>query len=477
MGLFINSNVSSLNAQRRLGNANSKLTKSFERLSSGLRINSAKDDAAGLAISNRFTSQIRGINQAIRNTQDGVSLAQTAEGALDESNNIVQRIRELAVQSANDTNTQSDRESLQAEVGQLINELDRIAETTTFNSNKILDGSFVGAKFQVGANARETISVSTGDARANQLGRAARVGGTAVSSAAIAANDVVINSVSIRATGATDDTVSTSLNTSSAIAKAEAINDSSAFTGVTAIVGEAIVTGGAVGGGTLDSTNNLSINGTTFTGITVQANDADGSLVDAINAESAATGVTAALDKDNFVVLTAADGRNIEVTANGTGASDLGLAAGVTGGSLTLKSDSEIVITATAGGQAALGSVGGATGAGTSRFGVNNANAVSTIDITTRAGSNLAIEIADAALQQISSTRADLGAVQNRLGSTTNNLSTTVENLSAARSRIQDTDFASETANLSKNQIIQQAGLSVLAQANQSQQIALSLLG
>jgi flagellin len=477
VGLYINSNVSSLQAQRKLGNANSKLGRSFERLSSGLRINSAKDDAAGLAISNRFTSQIRGINQAIRNTQDGISLAQTAEGALDESNTIVQRVRELAVQSANDTNTTADRESLQAEVGQLIQELDRIAESTTFNSNKILDGSFIGSKFHVGANARETINVNTSDARASQLGRASRESGSlAVDGGAIAADDVVINTVSIRATAATDDTLSTSLATSSAISKAEAINDSSAFTGVEAIVTAATVTGTDLTGVTLDSTNNLSINGVTFTGVVATADDADGSLVDAINAEAANTGVTAALDKSQNLVLTAADGRNIEIEATGTGATALGLAAGVTGGGLTLKSDDEMIITTTAAGQTALGNIGGAVGAGTTRFGVNNANAVSTIDISSRDGANLAIEIADVALQQISATRGDLGAVQNRLSSTTNNLSATVENLTAARSRIQDTDFASETASLSKNQIIQQAGLSVLAQANQSQQIALSLL-
>ena len=177
MGLFINTNVSSLNAQRNLNGSTSALARSFQRLSSGLRINSAKDDAAGLAISTRFTSQIRGLNQAIRNTNDGISLAQTAEGALQESTNVLQRIRELAVQSANDSNSASDRESLDAEVQQLIDELNRIGNTTTFNGQRILDGSFIQSFFHVGANARETIGVAVRDARATALGRAAVAGG------------------------------------------------------------------------------------------------------------------------------------------------------------------------------------------------------------------------------------------------------------------------------------------------------------
>ncbi|MEZ4436515.1 MAG: flagellin [bacterium] len=496
MGLFVNSNIASLNAQRNLTKATGSLGRSFERLSSGLRINSAKDDAAGLAIASRFTSQIRGLNQAVRNTNDGISLSQTAEGALQESGNIVQRIRELSVQAANDTNTQSDRESLQAEVDQLISELDRIAETTTFNSSKILDGSFQGAKFHVGANARETITVTVSDARASSLGRQVRETSlTAIdvddaAGAALAANELFVNGVTIRATVDADDTVSTTLNSASAIAKAAAINDSTAFTGVRAIVEETTVTGGAITAGTLDSANNVTINGEAITGIDIELNDANDTLVSAINAVSDRTGVVASLNEANQLQLTAADGRNIEVEVAGNGAALTGLAAGVTGGRITLQSEQQVRLENSAGvavGAAVLSKLGdvgaidadndGAADAPATLFGVNSKAAISTVDITTREGANRAIEIADVAIGQIASTRAQLGAVQNRLESTVSNLSATSQNLSAARSRIEDADFAEESAIFSRNQILQQAGISVLAQANQQPQVALSLLG
>ncbi len=489
MGLFVNSNVASLNAQRNLNNATNSLGRSFQRLSSGLRINSAKDDAAGLAISDRFTSQIRGLNQAVRNTTDGISLSQTAEGALQESTNIVQRIRELSVQSANDTNTASDRESLQAEVDQLISELDRIAETTTFNSNKILDGSFRGAKFHVGANSRETITVNVDDARASSLGRQVRVSSSADVTTGtdenIEAGELSINGTSIRASVQADDTLSTTQNSTSAIAKAAAINDSTEFTNVRAIVESTAVTGTAgITGGTLDSNNFITVNGQAITGIVVQDNDADDSLVNAINAVSAETGVVASLNEANQLVLTAEDGRNIQVenvvngavVAAGGGANAVaGLETGVTGGRITLQSEQQIEL-AENGGSDALAKLGDVGADGATLFGVNSDAAVSTIDITTREGANRAIEIADVAIGQISSVRADLGAVQNRLESTVSNLTTSAENLSASRSRILDADFADETAKFSRNQILQQAGVSVLAQANQQPQVALSLL-
>lgn len=186
MGLYINTNVASLNAQRNLSKSTATLGRTFQRLSSGLRINSAKDDAAGLSISTRFTSQIRGLNQAIRNTNDGISVAQTAEGALQETTNILHRVRELAVQSANDSNSESDRASMDLEVQALISEMNRIGDTTTFNSQKILDGSFIQSFFHVGANARETIAISVRDARATALGRAAIATSAIVSTLALA---------------------------------------------------------------------------------------------------------------------------------------------------------------------------------------------------------------------------------------------------------------------------------------------------
>ncbi len=478
MGLYINTNVASLNAQRNLTNSTSSLSRSFQRLSSGLRINGAKDDAAGLAISNRLTAQIRGLNQAVRNTNDGISLAQTAEGALGETQNILQRVRELSVQSANDTNSASDRESLQAEVEQLTAEINRIGETTTFNNNKILDGSFLGASFHVGANSRETITVNVADGRATSLGRQARNDGTVVSAGvSIASGSLAVNGVSIRGTVAADDTVSTTLNDGSAVAKAAAINDSTKFTGVRAIVNKSEDGNNAdITNGELNSVDFIQINGATITGITVQNGDADDTLVNAINAVTDTTGVIASLNDASQLVLTAQDGRNIEVTASTVAAASItGLNSEVTGGSITLQAERQVTIN---NGTANINAgTGFGTGQGEFIYGVNNANTVSTIDITSREGANLAIDIADVAIGQVSSIRADLGAIQNRLESTINNLNATAENLSAARSRILDADFASETAQFTRNQIIQQAGVSVLAQANQQPQVALSLLG
>jgi len=478
MGLYINTNVASLNAQRNLTNSTSSLSRSFQRLSSGLRINGAKDDAAGLAISNRLTAQIRGLNQAVRNTNDGISLAQTAEGALGETQNILQRVRELSVQSANDTNSASDRESLQAEVEQLTAEINRIGETTTFNNNKILDGSFLGASFHVGANSRETITVNVADGRATSLGRQARNDGTVVSAGvSIASGSLAVNGVSIRGTVAADDTVSTTLNDGSAVAKAAAINDSTKFTGVRAIVNKSEDSNNAdITNGVLNSVDFIKVNGETITGITIQNGDADDTLVNAINAVTDKTGVIASLNDASQLVLTAQDGRNIEVTASTVAAASItGLNSEVTGGSITLQAERQVTIN---NGTANINAgTGFGTGQGEFIYGVNNANTVSTIDITSREGANLAIDIADVAIGQVSSIRADLGAVQNRLESTINNLNATAENLSAARSRILDADFASETAQFTRNQIIQQAGVSVLAQANQQPQVALSLLG
>ena len=485
MGLFINTNQSALNAQRQLSSSSSALGRSFERLSSGLRINGAKDDAAGLSITTRFSAQIRGLNQAVRNSNDGISLAQTAEGALNETTNILQRIRELSVQSANDTNNDSDRASLQAEVGQLKLELDRIAETTNFNGNKVLDGGFLSKDIQVGANVGETINVSIQGAGTTDLARQVRVtGGSEVGTVAFtggasfsvtyqdASAATGTNTANVRGTVAADDTLSTANNDSSAIAKAAAINDLSGTTGVRAIVNASTLEGGAITQTDLDGSNFITVNDSKITGFRVEANDASGSLVDAINAVSDDTGVVANLDKDSQLVLTASDGRNIEVTVSGAAASLTGLGdSGVTTvetGTLTIQSDSQFDLAG-----ADVARAGFTEGV----FGVNSDKAVSSVDISTRSGAVEALDVIDLALENVSSARADLGALQNRLESTINNLSTTSENLSASRSRILDADFASETAQLSRNQIIQQAGVSILAQANQQPQVALALLG
>jgi flagellin len=494
MGLFVNTNSAALNAQRQLNSTSNSLSRSFERLSSGLRINGAKDDAAGLSITTRFSAQIRGLNQAVRNSNDGISLAQTAEGALNETTNILQRIRELAVQSSNDTNNDSDRASLQAEVSQLKSELDRIAETTNFNGNKVLDGTFLAKNIQVGANVGETLSVSIDGAAGDNLARQARyTGNDFVAATAFTATDSITISqagtgggtfLQVRATVAADDSLSTSLASSSAISKAAAINDLSDSTGVRAIVGETTLAGtstAAVGQITLDASSFFTLNDTKIAGFDVASNDADGNLVDAINAVSDDTGVVAGLTSAGALELTAADGRNIELTFSDVNvASDLGFvatvdAATITAGltvfvataDITLQSDSNFEL----GGTVAHISFDAGV------FGVNKDKSVTSVDISSRSGAVEALDVIDLALENVSASRAKLGALQNRLESTINNLSTTSENLSASRSRILDADFASETAQLSRNQIIQQAGVSILAQANQQPQVALALLG
>jgi len=493
MGLFINTNQSALNAQRKLTSSSNALGRSFERLSSGLRINGARDDAAGLSITNRMTAQIRGLNVAVRNSNDGISLAQTAEGALNETTNILQRMRELAVQSANDTNNASDRASLQAEVAQLTDELERIATTTNFNGNKILDGTFLARDLQVGPNVGETLSVTVDGARSSQLGRQARYDGeTFVSTDSLSGLDITdsygIDVTTVRDTVDADDGVSTTLNDASAIAKANAINDSTSATGVRAIVNEAkVVAGSGITSATLDENDWFQINDEKIAGFTFEDNDATGTLVDAINAVTEDTGVLANLNADGKLELTAADGRNIEViVSNRALAEDLGVtgltasqvastAGGAAGtfsmivtGQLTLQSNEMFEL------QGGVNDDIGFTSEGV--YGVNDEYAVHNIDISDRKGSIVALDIIDLAIEHVSSQRANLGALQNRLESTINNLSTTAENLTASRSRILDADFASETAALSRSQIIQQAGVSILAQANQQPQIALSLL-
>ncbi len=476
MGMYVNTNNKALNAQRRLNKTALGLNKSFQRLSSGLRINSAADDAAGLSISTRMTSQVRGINQAVRNTNDGISLAQTVEGALDESTNILQRIRELSIQAANDTNTLSDREAMQAEVAHLKEELDRIALTTRFNDTKILDGSYAGSKFHIGYKARETVTVRAMDARSNILGRQARYDGLAVNSEAMLNGDLNINNTTIRGTVATDDKLSTSNKAGSAISKAQAINDATQYTGVRAIINKTSVAGNqAVQQVDLNSDNYLVINDEIISGFTVSANDADGALINAINSIANETGVIARLDQDLNLVLEAEDGRNIEIEVNGN-ATNLGLVAETYAGSITLQSRNAIDMVQTDDGAERLGIYSDAAG-GRTILGVNSNFSVETIDITTRQGANNAMDILDVALDQVSLIRSDLGAIQNRLQNTVNNLSATSENVTASRSRIRDADFASETAELSRLQILQQAGTSILAQANQAPNQVMQLLG
>lgn len=409
MAITINTNVASLNAQRNLGTSQSKLNNSMQRLSSGLRINSAKDDAAGLAISDRMTSQIRGLNQASRNANDGISLAQTAEGALQESTNILQRIRELAVQSANDTNSASDRSSLNDEVTQLKQELERIAVTTSFNGRKVIDGSMaeVGgekATFQVGANAgpNEVISFNIESARSADLGDQSAdyvqgvievLGATTAASAGFEFTQAV---------GAGSSTGSVTIASASATASS-------------GVAGDIVLSGMSTG-----SITATILTASAGSAITVTSKD----VADAINEDSVASAL---------VVATGTSATAVAATSNATG------------------------------GLAEVDAVGTTT--------------VDKLSVASRTSAVQTIASVDEALEDIDEIRGNLGAIQNRFESTIANLGNVSENLSAARSRILDADIAEETSAMTKQNILQQAGVSILAQANQAPQLALSLLG
>jgi flagellin len=376
MAQTINTNVASLNAQRNLNRSQGLLNQSLERLSTGLRINSAKDDAAGLAISERFTTQIRGLNQAVRNASDGISLAQTAESALGELTNNLQRIRELAVQSANASNSASDREALDAEVQQRIAEVDRIAKQTNFNGVKVLDGSFGTATFQVGANVGETISV-----------------------------------------GLTTSVTAASIGTVNTLTGGAFSNADAAET-----VNVAFVDADSTALGNVDITG----------GMTVQE------AVDAIN-NGNVTGISAFVNESDQIQILSSAGV-VTITETGGTNNDLGLAGDTA---------------------------------------VETASATTTlagVSVSDVSAANFAIARIDSALTDVNGLRGDLGAIQNRFESTIINLQTVSENLAASRGRIQDADFAAETAALTKAQILQQAGVSVLSQANAQPQLALSLL-
>lgn len=466
----INTNIQSLNAQRNLSASQSSLSTSMQRLSSGLRINSAKDDAAGLAISERMNSQVRGLNVAVRNANDGISLAQTAEGALGEIGNNLQRIRELAVQSANATNSASDRKALQAEVSQLVSEIDRVATQTDFNGTRLLDGSFTGAAgvFQVGANAGQTISVDQiASARASALGQ---YQGFSLSNQSIgtASNTATASTVTIDGTAYSLGSIATD-----AKAIAEAIN-SKGISGLTATADETVKAAGTSAISGVAGTSTFSLNGITIS-LTNSTNATTNraTALEAINAQSSVTGVRA-IDTGSGLELRAADGRNIDVsgfaagTSTGAALADWGIgAAGVTGATIDISYSAPAGTTGNVVFAGAFANTSAIAATGT---------AVNAIDISTADGASNALASLDAALQTVNSTRADLGAVQNRFNSVIANLTTSAENLSAARGRIVDADFAKETANLSRAQILQQAGTAMVAQANQLPQGVLSLL-
>ena len=393
MAMTINTNVVSINAQRNLGLSGNSLGTAMQRLSSGLRVNSAKDDAAGLAISERMTTQVRGLTVAARNANDGISLAQTAEGALGKVGDMLQRMRDLAVQSSNATNSKSDREALQAELKQLTEEVDRVAKTTTFNGSKLLNGSFQGGVFQVGANSGDNITVGAlADTSVDKLGNSRYAEGT-VATAGITGAMMTGADVTISITGADGGTpIDVKIDK-----MATAPSDKEAL----------------------------------------------GMVIAAINSKTADTGVTAYLND-------AGTGYDLRSTVKSDTA---------TPGNITL-------------------TVAGGTGfaAQTVTTTQKTEKGIEDLDITTQRGSWDALQKIDGAISSVSAARGQLGAIQTRFEKSIENIESMNENLTAARGRIIDADFASETANLSRAQILQQAGTAMVAQANQLPQQVLSLL-
>ncbi len=571
MALTVNTNVASLNTQKNLNRASEALSTTMQRLSSGLKINSAKDDAAGLQISNRLTSQINGLNVAVKNANDGISIAQTAEGAMQESTNLLQRMRELALQSANGSNSDEDRASLQQEFNALSGELTRIANTTTFGGRNLLDGSFGTTSFQIGANANQTVSFSLSSVAAKDLkgtySNASTTGAATDLSASVVGN--VVNVDTTTTTGASpavagtitdlaiaSGSTSVTLGTT-AVDLTGVTDDASMLTALQAAAttaGYTVVAGTNTGEYTISSTGLVSVSidggaattdgsdavaGTTTTtsapidgtsvigsagSFTVNGQSvtfADTDDVDTILAAiDTATGgdVTGAVDANGRITLTSANGESIELAdTQGGSLASLGLSAGTTeatlqsdtsvtlngteiklskgsdmdsivtsintastgvtaskndDGTLTLSSDEDFTVAdgAAGTGLAALGLTAGSNAA------VTQETTVSNLDISTVDGSQTAIQVLDGAMQQIDSERAKLGAVQNRFDSTVSNLQNIAENASSARSRIQDADFAAETAELTKQQTLQQASTAILAQANQLPSAVLSLL-
>ena len=606
MGLTVNSNIASLNAQRNLGKINSKLGKSIERLSSGLRINKASDDAAGLAIATKLGTQVRGLNQAVRNANNAITLVQTAEGGINTVTNILHRLRELAVQSASGDNTASDRSNLTSEATNLTSELTRMVNTTEFNTTRLLDGSFNSKFFQIGANFSQKLTFTIGDVRGKSIGGRAEYsadiadGVAAATDENLGTGEIKINGVDVAATNATDDQYSVlslkgsaaldntlsagniSLNIngtsvgltiagadsgaitanqlvasavaainaasitnvtaravdgsilvidakkganlnmamsatmtsaaaatsalmsafgltgatsamigsgtgtlvnnyngeSSAVAKAAAIN--SVESGVTATAASQTVTGSsAVTAGTI-AAGDVYINGVDIGAATITAQDGTGALITAINNKSSDTGVTAKTDNDGKLSLTAADGRNITAEVRtGTVGGYLNLSGTASNNvylyrsTVQLNDDESFSLTSASSLEDLTGTAGTSASAASD---VNTYN-IATISISTQATAEASILTIDAAMDDVNSTRAQIGAVQNRLEFTVANLEIASENSAAAESRILDADFAVETATFTRNQIMVQAATAMLAQANTLPQAALQLLG
>ena len=506
MTATINSNLNSMTAQRNLTTSQAALGTAIQRLSSGLRINSARDDAAGLAISERFTSQIRGLNQGVRNANDGISMVQTAEGALASSSAILQRVRELAVQSVNSTNTADNRAALNAEVGQLTSELDRIAKTTQFNGKNILDGGVTSSDFQVGANANQTITTTSGNFQTTAYGNF-RIGATkatgsgagdvtegstadAHASSAGAVSRVVGGDFTL--SGSAGSKVITYAAKATARDVASLINAQTGSTGVAATARTEVDVGSMAASSAysfdLTSDNGTAIIVSFSTGAANAAGvlDKDGlsTAMTAFNDKSSQTGVTAKINTaGDGLTLTNATGNDITLTGRagttagatlGSAATNSSIADGSTAvgtGHLVLDSDKSFAVT-----KGTAGAPIAATDFFTQASSTGQLQSVNSMDVSTVDSANRTIAMVDAAISAVSGQRAKFGALQSRFETAIGNLQVTSENMSASRSRVQDADFATETAGLSRAQILQQAGTAMVAQANQLPQGVLALL-
>ncbi|SKB91903.1 flagellin [Luteibacter sp. 22Crub2.1] len=490
MALTINTNIMSLNAQRNLSTSQTKLSSAIERLSSGNRINSAKDDAAGLAISTRFTTQINGLNRAVQNANDGISLSQTTESALDEVTNNLQRIRELAVQSTNASNSSSDRAALDAEVQQRLSEVTRIATQTNFNGMKVLDGSAQNLSFQVGANVGEVITVGLDKGmKSNQVGQlasqtvdvssnftvaadAAATKGTFTSDAFTGANYTGAAAKTFKV-GNTNITLNTDLSgdtdgsATAAAIQAQLTSAGDTSVAVSAAGGKVVFTAGTAGAGAAPAPTGAGAaifgTGTAVAGTdAVKAGDAK-SLTIAAGAAGASIQLA---DGTNFSLAgTYKDAQGLADAVNSKSGSGISAYVSSDGKSLTISSATGYTVSGTQ-----AGTLGITTQA------VSTTSTLADSSVKTVDDANKTINRIDAALQSVSDLRSTLGAVQNRFESTISNLQNISQNLTSSKSAITDADFAQETANMSSAQILQQAGVSVLAQANQSQQIVTKLL-
>jgi flagellin len=520
VSISIRTNINSVSTARQLSYAQDKVDMTMQRLSTGLRVNKAADDAAGLAISEKLKSQINGLNQASRNAKEAISLVQTAEGALGEIGNMLQRIRTLALQSVNDVNTVLERSSMQKEVSQLQTEITRLALASEFNGQKLLDGSFQSKRFQVGANSGQEIALSIGGVDSSKLGvnRISTATGTASMSAARTGTTAVglgngLQSQVLSITGpASTGNPSTATITANMTAKnvADQVNLTSGDTGVVAKAKTVV----SLSLASATSTGNIGFTlGGDATGGTLGANTTIGALVNnvgdlsaivqAINDRTSVTGITATTGATKAeVLLTADDGRDIVIegfTINGaqpaTGGLSLqgktvsspssptfGVALQDAGASITLNGTTD---SARIGGFVKFESSGGvniATNDTTASLLTTTSEnstliAVNTMSVSDADSASAAIDVVDAAIQQTNDLRATLGAIQNRLQSTVANLESSSENLQISNSRIRDADVAMESAELARSQVLMQAGISVMAQANQQPQMALKLLG